>query len=962
MLLENKDLSIDARINKVNQLILEKGLRWEAGKSSISNLSPEEFKNISSGDIGSIENVLRNDNGEPQNVIYLPSTIPNWKDYMSEVELQEYNNCWAHAVTGVIEGLVNYYKESNTGIDLDEMFLTDSIDCACCGRNGGIPECGFRFIKDHKIRSEQNLNTGVNYDNGYFTISSYNVQSPTTSNSIKAALASSPVYASMYIYPDFQDYASGIYENTYGTCIGSHGVIIVGYNDSEGYWICKNSWGEDWGIDGYFYIAYGECGIDSRRCGSASVNSDSCLSKITPLLINDLTEAINYSFRKYEDAYFVSGSQTMSATPNSIITNSAFHIKSNATLNFNQYSILTSGGSIYISNGASLVPDIRLMNGTLIDGLYPNLVSAFDMGSTVEIHNDLTMSDNYTLPSGKTLKVLKNSDIKFPPGKYLNVNGTLNADGANFTSTSGTWGGIKFQSGSSGCLRNIEVSNALYGLYFNNASQDSANPAIRLGPSFIQNCSNYGIYIYNSSPRIDSCWVFDEPIYINNGHPHITQGYFDDWASYGQSVTLYSASPTFYKNEIISTQAQVTIMATNGSDPYFGKNPPGLNLLSADEYAEGVIWALSSSHPVLGDVMDDPPGWPPPPYYGTQNAIIGGLCASPAYADATSSIKAQYCWWGQTPPPDCYGNVNHLYHMTSAPPNVGSSFYKSVSTPLEINVFEDSSRVVANSMLTIAGEKTREGDYASARELLSEVITRYQASSYAHKALSLGVRLCIQHKEKDVIAFIDDLLNNVQDKTLKAAIKSRKISHLRHQQRINEAIAISEEMLKENADTEYELYALFDLFNYHHKDLNNNELADEYLSQLKDKYPDNNLTMIARSDVGEDISNIKLAKRVLPEEPLIEQETILPEAFALHHAYPNPFNPSTCIRVELPESGELVLDILDIRGRVVDRMLLNKPAGTHEIPYAPKQLSTGIYFIRARFKDQIQMRKIMYLK
>ncbi|MFA5640862.1 MAG: T9SS type A sorting domain-containing protein [Bacteroidales bacterium] len=144
--------------------------------------------------------------------------------------------------------------------------------------------------------------------------------------------------------------------------------------------------------------------------------------------------------------------------------------------------------------------------------------------------------------------------------------------------------------------------------------------------------------------------------------------------------------------------------------------------------------------------------------------------------------------------------------------------------------------------------------------------------------------------------------------------------------------------------------------------MKNNELADDYLSQLKDKYPDNNLTMIARSDVGEDISNIKLAKRMLPEEPLIEQETIMPEAFTLHHAYPNPFNPSTRIRVELPESGELILDILDIRGRVVDHMLMNKQAGTHEISYAPKQLSTGIYFIRARFKDQIQMRKIMYLK
>ena len=37
----------------------------------------------------------------------------------------------------------------------------------------------------------------------------------------------------------------------------NHAVVIVGWNDSGGYWICKNSFGEDWGEDGYFRIEYG---------------------------------------------------------------------------------------------------------------------------------------------------------------------------------------------------------------------------------------------------------------------------------------------------------------------------------------------------------------------------------------------------------------------------------------------------------------------------------------------------------------------------------------------------------------------------------------------------------------------------------------------------------------------------------------------------------------------------------
>jgi C1A family cysteine protease len=44
-------------------------------------------------------------------------------------------------------------------------------------------------------------------------------------------------------------------------------ICCVGYDDERGAWLCKNSWGVDWGVDGYFWIAYGSCGIDARMYG-----------------------------------------------------------------------------------------------------------------------------------------------------------------------------------------------------------------------------------------------------------------------------------------------------------------------------------------------------------------------------------------------------------------------------------------------------------------------------------------------------------------------------------------------------------------------------------------------------------------------------------------------------------------------------------------------------------------------
>ena len=65
------------------------------------------------------------------------------------------------------------------------------------------------------------------------------------------------------MYEDFKDYNGGIYEHEYGPFAGNHLVAIIGYDDSQGYWICKNSWGTAWGEGGFFRIKYGECGIDS---------------------------------------------------------------------------------------------------------------------------------------------------------------------------------------------------------------------------------------------------------------------------------------------------------------------------------------------------------------------------------------------------------------------------------------------------------------------------------------------------------------------------------------------------------------------------------------------------------------------------------------------------------------------------------------------------------------------------
>jgi hypothetical protein len=71
-----------------------------------------------------------------------------------------------------------------------------------------------------------------------------------------------PMLATFDVYEDFYHYTCGVYGHLSGDFVGAHMVSVIGYDDVGKYWICKNSWGTGWGLSGYFFIAYGQCGID----------------------------------------------------------------------------------------------------------------------------------------------------------------------------------------------------------------------------------------------------------------------------------------------------------------------------------------------------------------------------------------------------------------------------------------------------------------------------------------------------------------------------------------------------------------------------------------------------------------------------------------------------------------------------------------------------------------------------
>jgi len=80
-----------------------------------------------------------------------------------------------------------------------------------------------------------------------------------------------PMVMGFTVYEDFDHYGGGVYKHTMGNVRGGHAVLVVGYSDTNGAWICRNSWGTSFGgaahADGtgagFFMIAYGDSGSDN---------------------------------------------------------------------------------------------------------------------------------------------------------------------------------------------------------------------------------------------------------------------------------------------------------------------------------------------------------------------------------------------------------------------------------------------------------------------------------------------------------------------------------------------------------------------------------------------------------------------------------------------------------------------------------------------------------------------------
>ncbi len=254
------------------------------GLNKFSHLTHEEWK--SQMNFGAVPPKLRQNakvHGEPSTMEGVPDSV-DWTSAgaVTPVKNQgQCGSCWSFSTTGSLEGAY-YIKNSNlVSFSEQELVSCDTSDNACNGGwmdaafawitgNGGLPtEADYPYVSG--TGSVPACDTSQKMVSGSAPSSFTDVQ-PGSVSALMSAVAQQPVSIAIQAdQPAFQHYTSGVLTSGCGKQL-DHGVLATGYGTSDDgidYWMVKNSWGPEWGDNGYILIERSSANL----CGVLSAAS-----------------------------------------------------------------------------------------------------------------------------------------------------------------------------------------------------------------------------------------------------------------------------------------------------------------------------------------------------------------------------------------------------------------------------------------------------------------------------------------------------------------------------------------------------------------------------------------------------------------------------------------------------------------------------------------------------------------